>query len=553
MAKDIIFNEEARRKIKEGIDAVADAVKITIGPFGRNVVLQKSYGGPTITNDGVSIARDISLKDPYKQIGVELIKEVANKTNDVAGDGTSTSIVLTQAMVEEGIKQIEKGVNVLSIRRGMEKAHKRAEQLLDEMKQEVGTNDRMIERVAAVSVEDEEKGKIIAETVRKVGKDGVVTVEESQLIGIESDVVEGLEIDRGYISPYMMTSPDRLEAEYKDVPVLVTDKKVSSVKEFLPFLEKLAQTGKKDLVIVAEDIEGEALTTFVVNKLRGTFNVLGVKAPGFGDRKKENLQDLAVTIGAEVVSGDAGMSFETIGLDVLGTAARVVSKKDSTVFVGSKETEMRVKERVSELKHLLDQTDGKFDKEKLQERIAKLSGGVAVLRVGAATEAEMKYLKLKIEDAVNATKVALDDGIIPGGGAALVYIANILRGETQSTQWSDEFEKRGYLIVTAALEAPLRQITDNALGFGEGTSVVRSVQKKGDKRCGYDVRSQKIVDDLIEHGIIDPVQVAKSGLNHAVSTVSTFLTTEAAVVEIPEEKDSNSPGAPDMGGMGGMY
>lgn len=549
MTKEMRFNEEARRSIKEGIDAVADAVKVTIGPFGRNVALQKSYGGPTITNDGVSIAREISLKDPYKQVGVELIKEVANKTNDIAGDGTSTSIVLTQAMAEEGIKQIEKGVNVLSIRRGMDRAHNRAEQLLDEMKQEIGANNEMIERVAAVSVEDEEKGKIIAETVKKVGKDGVVSVEESQLVGIESEVVEGLEIDKGYISPYMMTNPERLEAEYKDVSVLVTDRKVSSMKEFLPLLEKLAQTGKKDLVLVAEDIEGEALTTFIVNKLRGTFNVLGIKAPGFGDRKKENIQDLAVTIGAEVVSNDAGMTFETVGLGVLGTAARVVSKKDSTVFVGSSETKANVDSRVSELKNILDQTEGKFDQEKLQERIAKLSGGVAVLRVGAATEAEMKYLKLKIEDAVNATKVALEDGIIPGGGSAFAHIAKKLSEEVDSIQWQDDFEKRGYNIVTNALEAPLRQISDNALGFGEGTSIVRSVQK-GNPHGGYDARLQIFVEDMVGHGVIDPVQVAKSGLNHAVSTVSTFLTTEVAVVEILEEKDNKTQ---DMGGMGGMY
>ena len=549
MAKDIIFSEEARKKIKEGMDVVADAVRVTIGPFGRNALLQKSFGGPTITNDGVSIAKDIDLKDSYKQLGVELIKEVATKTNDLAGDGTSTSVVLTQAMADEGIKQIDKGVNVLSIRRGMEQAHSDAEKMLDSMKKDVDT-DEMIERVATVSSEDAEKGKMIANTVKKVGKDGVVTVEESQTLGIESEVVEGLEIDKGYISPYMMTNPERMEAEYKDVPVLLTDMKISSIKEILPLLEKLAQTGKKDLVIVAEDIEGEALTTFVVNKLRGSLNVLGIKAPGFGDRKKDVLQDLAISLGGQVISSDMGSSFENVDLNVLGKAMKVVSSKDSTIFVGTSEMKKDVEERVESLKKILDNTDSSFEREKLQERIAKLSGGVAVLRVGAATEAEMKYLKLKIEDAVNATKVALNDGIIAGGGSALAHIAQVLREGVRERVWDDDFEKKGYHIVVDALEAPLRQIADNALGAGEGVAIVRGVQKS-EKTSGYDARKREMVVDMIEHGVIDPVQVAKVGLRHAVSTVSTFLTTEVAVVDIPEEEKAGG-GAPDMGGMGGM-
>ena len=391
MAKQIIFHEDARAKVKKGVDAVAKAVGVTLGPFGRNVALQKPFGGPTITNDGVSIARDITLEDPFENIGVEVMKEVANKTNELAGDGTSTSVILAQSMIEEGLKQIDKGVNALSVRRGMERAHTMVEEQLGQMKRNI-SNDAEVVHIASVSAESEEFGKIIAETVQKVGDKGVVTVEESQSFGIDSEVVEGLEIDNGYVSPYMMTNADRLEAEYKDVPVLVTDGKISGVKEILPFLEKLTQMGSKDLIIVAEDVEGEALTTFVLNKLRGTFNVLAVKAPGFGDRKKELLGDIAVTVGAQVVSKDAGMSFDAIGTEVLGRASRVVAKKDSTIVVGGPNVKLAVEERIRSLEVTLGEAEQQFEKDKIQERIAKLSGGVAVIRVGAATEAEMKYL-----------------------------------------------------------------------------------------------------------------------------------------------------------------
>ncbi|MCY4576951.1 MAG: chaperonin GroEL [Candidatus Kaiserbacteria bacterium] len=549
MAKQIIFHEDARAKVKKGVDAVAKAVGVTLGPFGRNVVLQKSFGGPTITNDGVSIAKDISLEDAFENIGADIIKEVANKTNELAGDGTSTSVVLAQSMVDEGLKQIDKGVNAMSVRRGMEKAHKMVEEQLAQMKRNIA-GDAEVVHIASVSAESEEFGKIIAETVQKVGNKGVVTVEESQSFGIESEVVEGLEIDNGYISPYMMTNPDRLEAEYKDVPVLITSEKISGVKEILPFLEKLTQMGTKDLVIIAEDVEGEALTTFVLNKLRGTFNVLAIKAPGFGDRKKDMLGDIAVTIGAQVISKDAGMSFENIGPEVLGRAARIVAKKDSAIIVGAADVKGAVDERVRSLEATLQETDQSFEKEKVEERIAKLSGGVAVIRVGAATEAEMKYLKLKIEDAVNATKAALEEGVIAGGGAAFVHIAKHLRDQKTSTQWADEYEEKGYSIVIDALEAPLTRIVENAIGDGEGKAVVRKVQDAASKTAGYNALKQSYVDDMFSAGIIDPVKVARGGLQHAVSTVGIFLTTEAAVADIPEK--DNGPEIDPTGGMGGM-
>ncbi len=539
--------------MKKGVDAVADAVGVTLGPFGRNVALQKSFGGPTITNDGVSIARDITLEDQFENVGAEIIKEVANKTNELAGDGTSTSVVLAHAMIEEGLKQIDKGVNALSVRRGMEKAHTMAEQELDKMKRNVSKDEEVV-HIASVSAESEEFGKIIAETVQKVGNKGVVTVEESQSFGIESEVVEGLEIDQGYISPYMMTNPERFEAEYKDIAVLVTDQKISSMKDIMPFLEKVTQAGHKNLVIIADDVDGEALTTFVLNKLRGTFNVLAIKAPGFGDKKNALLGDIATTIGATVVAQDTGMSFETIGTEVLGRATRIVSKKDSTIIVGSSNAQAAITERVRSLENMLAETEQQFELEKIQERIAKLSGGVAVIRVGAATEAEMKYLKLKIEDAVNATKAALEEGVIAGGGAAFVHIAKHLREEKSKMNWDDEYEEKGYTIVVAALEAPLAKIAENAVGDGEGKAVVRQVQERGGNGLmsqpsgGYDALKRDYTDDMFRSGIIDPVKVARGGLQHAVSTVGMFLTTEAVITDKPEPEKPDMP-APGMGGM----
>ena len=550
MAKQIIFDEEVRKSLKRGVDAVANAVKVTIGPRGRNVALDKGYGGPTITNDGVSIAKEISLKDKFENMGAEVVKEVATKTNDMAGDGTTTAVVLMQAIVTEGYRRTSMGANAMNVRRGIEAAAADAVSELKKMAKPVKSKDD-IKNVATISAESEELGSIIAETIEKVGKDGVVTVEESQSFGIESEVVEGMQFDKGYVSPYMITNAERMEAEYKDVPILVTDKKISTVKDILPLLEKVVATGKKDLVIIADDVDGEALTTFVLNKLRGGFNVLAVKAPGYGDRKKDILQDIAVTVSAEVISDELGTKLETAELSVLGRASRVIATKDATTIVGGKGAKADIEKRVSQLKKTLANTDSKYDKEKLEERIAKLSGGVAVVRVGAATETEMKYLKLKIEDAVNATKAAVDEGIVPGGGAALAKVSTLLsekrsKGAKSAARHDAEFET-GYAILLSALKAPLYQIAYNAGREEDAAVVVASVaDAKGAE--GYDAKADKMVD-MLEAGIIDPVKVTRSGLQNAASAAGILLTTEAAVAEEPEEKPAAPGGNPGMGGM----
>ncbi|HEY1042119.1 MAG TPA: chaperonin GroEL [Candidatus Paceibacterota bacterium] len=540
MAKQIKFGEDARTAIHKGLKEAAEAVKVTLGPRGRNVVLEKSYGGPRITNDGVSIAKEISFKDKFENMGAEMVKEVANKSNDVAGDGTTTTVVLLEAMVSDGMKSLTKGASAMAIRAGMEQARDAAVKELKSMAKPVeGRTD--IEQVASISAESEELGRIIAETVEKVGKNGVVTVEESQGMELSYEVVEGLQIDKGYASAYMVTNPERMEAEMRDAQILVTDKKISSVQEILPFLEKLAQSGRKDLVIVADDVEGEALTTFVLNKLRGTFNVLAVKAPGFGDRKKEMLADIAAVVGADVVSSDFGHTFENAELSVLGKASRVVAGKDTTVFVGGKGRKSDIDARVGQLQALAEQTTSKFDKEKLEERIAKLSGGVAVIRVGAATETEMKYLKDKIDDAVKATKASIEEGIVPGGGTALAKVARAIRVE--DWEFDSQDERTGFAIVGKALEAPLRQILKNA-GKDDGSAIVERVQgAKG--FAGYDALVGEEVEDMAEAGIIDPLKVTRSAVEHAVSAAAILLTTEAAVADIPEPK----PAQPDMGGM----
>ncbi|HRH55669.1 MAG TPA: chaperonin GroEL [Candidatus Paceibacterota bacterium] len=541
MAKQIKFGEDARQSIHKGLAAAAQAVKVTLGPRGRNVVLEKSYGGPRITNDGVSIAKEISFKDKFENMGAEMVKEVANKSNDVAGDGTTTTVVLLEAMVSDGLKSLTKGANAMAIRAGMEQARDAAVAELKKMARPVeGRSD--IEQVASISAESEELGRIIAETVEKVGKNGVVTVEESQGMELSYEVVEGMQIDKGYVSAYMVTNPERMEAEMRDAQILVTDKKIGSVQEILPFLEKLAQSGRKDLVIVADDIEGEALTTFVLNKLRGTFNVLAIKAPGFGDRKKELLADIAAVVGADVVSSDFGHSFETAELSVLGKASRVVAGKDTTVFVGGKGRKSDIESRVSQLQALVEQTSSKFDKEKLEERVAKLTGGVAVIRVGAATETEMKYLKDKIDDAVKATKASIEEGIVPGGGTALAKVSRTIRVDDWEFDSADE--RAGFAIVGKALEAPLRQILLNA-GKDDGSAIVERVQAaKG--FAGYDALAGEEVADMAEAGIIDPVKVTSSAVEHAVSAAAILLTTEAAVADIPEPK---APAGPEMGGM----
>jgi chaperonin GroEL len=544
MSKVILFNEDARKALKRGVDIVADAVKVTIGPRGRNVVLEKSYGGPTITNDGVSIAKEIVLKDKFENMGAEIVKEVATKTNEIAGDGTTTSVVLTQALVHEGMRHTALGVNAMSIRAGMEKAVEDAVAALKVMAKPI-KSDAEIKQVATISAESEEIGQIIATTIKKVGKDGVVTVEESQSFGVESEVVEGLQFDKGYVSPYMITNGERMEAEYRDVPILITDKKISTIKDILPLLEKLTATGKKDLVIIAEDVDGEAMTTFVLNKLRGGFNALAIKAPGYGDRKKEMLQDIATVVGGTVIAEDVGLSLESAELDHLGRASKIIATKDNTVIVGGKGKKVDIASRVAQLKKQREITTSKFDKEKIEERIAKLSGGVAVIRVGAATETEMKYLKLKIEDAVNATKAAIEEGIVAGGGTALVKVAKKLAvGKNKLVIGSEK--EIGFGIVLRALEAPLRQIVINT-GKNDGSGMVEKVMEAKEEEAGYSAVDDVFESDMIKKGIIDPVKVTRTALQNAVSAAAILLTTEVAISEEPKEEKGAS--APEMGGM----
>jgi chaperonin GroEL len=535
MAKQVLFDQEVRARLKRGVDTVANAVKVTLGPKGRNVALGKSWGGPTITNDGVSIAKEITLADKFEDMGAAIVKEVATKTNDRAGDGTTTAVVLTQAIIHEGLKKTAMGANAMMVRRGIESAaHDAVEELKKMAKPVKGKTD--IRQVATISAESEELGKTIADIVEKVGKDGVVTVEESQSFGIESDFVEGMEFDKGYVSAYMMTNSERMEAEVKDAPILITDKKISAVKDILPLLEKVAQTGKKDLVIIADDVDGEALATFVVNKLRGIFNVLAVKAPGYGDRKKEMLADIAVTVGGQVISDDLGISLEKAELAMLGRANRVVATKDSTTVVGGKGKKSEIEKRVQQLQMQIENTDSKYDKEKIQERVAKLSGGVAVIRVGAATETEMKYLKDKIEDAVNATKAAIAEGIVPGGGSALAKVgAKLARNLDEVSKKGGEFAA-GYSILVSALSAPFKQIVRNA---GREDEMVLLAEVSVGNMKGFNAAADEVAD-MIEAGVIDPVKVTRSGVENAASA--------AAVADIHEEKKAAPGGAPGMGG-----
>lgn len=546
MAKEVLFGEDVKKKLKKGVDTVANAVKVTLGPRGRNVVLDKGYGGPTITNDGVSIAKEITLKDKFESMGAEIVKEVASKTNELAGDGTTTAIVLTQALVEEGLKQTTMGLNAMAVRAGMEHAGRDVVAALKEIATDISTTEE-IKQVATISAESEEIGTKIAETIEKVGKDGVVTVEEGQTFGIETELTEGLEFDKGYVSPYLITNAERMEAEYKDAHILVTDQKISLVKDILPLLEKLAQSGKKELVIIADDIDGEALSTFIVNKLRGGFSVLAIKAPGYGDRKKEMLQDIAIMTGGELISEELGLKLEDTEVAQLGGASRVVSSKDNTVIVGGKGGKDAIISRIKELRTHIEKTDSKFDKEKLAERIAKLSGGVAVIRVGAATETEMKYLKLKIEDAVNATKAAIEEGIVPGGGTSLAKAAAMVEKNIAGKSDLGPEELIGYSIVLRALEMPLRQIADNS-GKLEGAVVVERVKNAGGN-AGYDAAKGVMVEDMIKAGIIDPMKVERAGVQNAISAAAVLLTSEVAIADAPEEE---KPGMPDMSGMGGM-
>ncbi len=547
MAKDIKFSEDARKSIKRGIDKLADAVKVTLGPKGRNVVLDKGFGSPIVTNDGVTIAKEIELKDKFENVGAALVQEVASKTNDIAGDGTTTATLLAQAMINEGIKNVTAGANPVGIRTGIEKGVEMVVEELRSISKKVAGK-KEISQVATISAKDKRIGDLIAEVMEEVGKDGVITVEESKMFGIEKEVVEGMQFDKGYISPYMITNSERMEASYEDPYILITDKKISAVSDIVPLLEKLAQAGKKDLVIIADEIEGEALATLIVNKLRGAFNTLAIKAPGFGDRKKEMLDDIAVVTGGQVISEEVGLKLANTEINMLGQARKIVASKENTTVVDGKGKKSKIEERVEQIKKEIELNDSDFDKEKLQERLAKLSGGVAVIKVGAATETEQKEKQHRTEDALNATRAAIEEGIVPGGGVALVRAISVL--DDVKTVNSDE--ETGINILRRALEEPLRQIAHNA---GREGSVILAEVKKRKQREGYNADKDKY-EDLVEAGIIDPTKVTRSALQNAASIASMFLTTEAVVTDLPEEKGEAGGGMPGgmpgMGGMGGM-
>ncbi len=547
MAKQIILGDEARKALKQGIDQVAGAVKITLGPKGRNVVYDKGYGAPMITNDGVSIAKEITLPDKVENLGAEMIKDVASKTNDIAGDGTTTAVILAQAIIEEGLKKTSLGVSPMGLRAGIEAAGAEVTKALKAMAKPIKTEEEIVQ-VATISAEDVDIGKIIADAIKKVGKDGVVTVEESQQFVVESEFVEGMQFDKGYISPYMITDGDRMEASYADPFILLTDKKISSIKEILPLLEKLANAGKKDLVIIADDIDGEALATLVVNKIRGTFNTLAIKTPGYGDNKTEFLSDIATLVGGTIITEATGLKLENTEIEMLGRARRVIATKEATTIVGGKGKKDDLDARVFQIKKQIENTDSSYDKEKLRERLGKLAGGVAVIKVGATTEAEMKYKKLKIDDAVAATKAAVDEGIVPGGGVALIKAGELVikKGvKNTSTDLTQEFET-GVGILLKALESPLRQIVINA-GKDDAAVIINKV-KNSKNFEGYDARTDQMVDDVIKSGIVDPVKVTRTGLERAAGAAAILLTTEVAVTDEPKKEETPPPGG--AGGMG---
>ena len=537
--KELKFNEDARRALLRGVDTLADAVKVTLGPKGRYVVLDKKFGAPTITNDGVTIAREIEVEDPFENQGAQLVREVATATNDVAGDGTTTATVLAQAIVREGLRNVTAGANPMGLKRGIEKAVEQViESIKGQSKEVNGKED--IARVATISARDREIGDVIADAIDKVGKDGVVNVEEGQTFGLDLEFTEGMQFDKGYLSPYMITDSERMEAVLDDPYILVANQKIGAIKDILPLLEQVAQSGRP-LLIVAEDVEGEALAVIVVNKLRGTFTAVAVKAPGFGDRRKRMLEDIAILAGGEVITEEMGLKLESTTLAQLGRARKVVVAKDATTIVDGAGESDAIKGRIKQIKNEIENTDSDFDREKLQERLAKLSGGVAVVKVGAATETEMKEKKHRVEDALQATRAALEEGIVPGGGVALLNAAADLKLDKL-----DGDEKTGAQIIRRALEEPLRQLAQNA-GL-EGSVVVNTV-REAKKGFGLNVDTGEVVD-LVANGIIDPAMVTRSALQNAASIGKNILTTEAIVVEAPEK--SSGGGAPDMGGMGGM-
>ncbi|MEA3327732.1 MAG: chaperonin GroEL [Chloroflexota bacterium] len=548
MAKQLVFSEEARRALKTGIDVVVKSVATTLGPKGRNVALDRKFGSPTITHDGVTVAKEIELEDPFENMGAQLLKEAATKTNDIAGDGTTTSTVLAHAIVTEGLKNLAAGANPMLLKRGIEAASKAVSDVIADQSIDITTKEE-IANVATISAQDREIGELIAEVMDKVGKDGVITVEESRGLQFETEYVEGMQFDRGYISPYFVTDAENMEAVIEEPNVLVYDKKVSVASDIVPLLEKLVQVGKRELLIIAEDIDGEALATLVLNKLRGMLNVLAIKAPGFGDRRKAMLQDIAVLTGATVISEETGRKLETVTIQDLGHAEKVVSNKDDTTIVGGKGDTSAIKGRIEQIRVEIDNSTSDYDSEKLQERLAKLSGGVAIIRVGAATETELKEKKHRVEDALSATRAAVEEGIVPGGGVALINAIASLDG----LKMESDDAQIGVKIVRASLEIPMRKISENA--GKDGSVVVENVRqaqvKKDNKRIGYDVLTEKY-GDMVDGGVIDPAKVTRGALENAASIAAMILTTEALITDIPEKEPPMPGGGAGMGGMGGM-
>ena len=544
MAKQILFGEAARVAMKNGVDILANAVKVTLGPRGRNVVLDKGYGSPIITNDGVTIAKEIELKNKYENIGADIVKEVASKTNDVAGDGTTTATLLAQSIIGEGLKNVAAGASPVMLKRGIETAVAEVVKFLKTKLAKPVTTREEIAQVASVSSKDPEIGGTIADIIDKVGKEAVITVEESQAFGLTAEIVEGMQFDRGFISHYMVTNTERMESVYTDPMILITDRKISAVADIVPLLEKISQSGKRDLVIIADEIEGDALATLVVNKLRGVFNTLAIKSPGFGDRKKELLEDIAIVTGGTVISEEKGMKLDAVDLTMLGKAHKIVATKENTTIVGGKGKKATIEARAAQLRAQLTKTTSSFDKEKLQERVAKLTGGIAVIKVGAATEVEQKEKQHRTEDAVQATKAAMEEGIVAGGGVALVRALTALK----TLKAENEDEQTGIEIIRRALGEPLRQIAFNA---GKEGSVVIAEVMKGKDSFGYNAESDEY-GDMIKWGIVDPVKVTRSALQNAASAAAMFLTTEAVITDLPEPEKPQPPMGGGMGGMGGM-
>jgi len=546
MAKQILFNDEARAALKKGIDKLAEAVRMTLGPRGRAVVIEKSYGAPQVTFDGVTVAKEIELEDKFENLGAELIKQAADKTNDNVGDGTTTSVVLAHAMIDEGEKATQqKGFNVIQLAEELRLEGGKVVKALEKQREPINEN-KKIEEVATLSAKNPEIGKLIAEVMDKVGRDGVVTIEDSNTISNTYDVVEGMQFDRGYISQYMVTNSERMEAVLEEPHILVTDKKISSIQELLPLLEKLVQSGKKELVIVADEVEGEALATIVVNKLRGIFSVLAVKAPGFGDRRKEMLQDICVVTGAQFISEELGRKFDSVTFDDLGKAHRVVSNKDNTTIVGGNGSKKDIEERITQIKNQLKKTDSDFDKDKLKERLGKLSGGVAVIKVGAPTESAQKELKQRVEDAVAATRAAMEEGVVPGGGMALLHAKNEAVGSPASYNSVSEAAK---FILAQALQAPLKSIVENS--GKEYAKVLAEIGKNSNNWQGFNAYTNQ-VEDLKKAGVVDPLKVTKTAFLNAISVAATYLTIGVSLTEKPEPKNPQMPGGGGMPGMGGM-